>query len=74
MQDLKEIIEQEDRIKQVEKKKKGRPVKLNKCNKKVSTYISDYDYDILVEYVESKGMTISQCLKQITLEFIKKKF
>ena len=73
MQDITEVINEEDQIRQeeeekVEGKKKGRPLKIKKCNKKVSTYISEEDYDILIEEAEELEIALSQLVKKIVLK------
>lgn len=72
MQDINELINEEDKIKQVERKKIGRPLKSRKCNKKVSTYISEEDYDILLEEAEEREVPLSQLVKKILLKHLRK--
>lgn len=76
MQDITEVIQEEDQIRQEEEakvkgKKKGRPLKTKKCNKKVSTYISEEDYDILIEEAEELEIALSQLVKKILLKHVR---
>jgi len=63
-----DMINKEDYIKQEQVKRTGRPEKVVKNNKKVSTYLTEYEYQVISEAAGNKS--ISQLIKDIlTREF-----
>lgn len=55
----------DDKIKQKEGKKIGRPTKAQKAERKVSTYLNDLEFAALEARAEAAGVCISVYLKQL---------
>lgn len=55
----------EDKIKQKEQAKIGRPKKTIKAEKKVATYLTESEYEALALKAEANGLCVSLLLKRL---------